>query len=103
MSLNDTQRKNTINELKTNFELAGLTAQQAADDLKISKTKFKKIMKLDQQSLEDPWILSHYLIKKVLENHQSPVPFSVLRGDYHRYIFLDTDAIDAGQMSAGDD
>ncbi len=94
--------QNTKDELQANFELTGLTAEQVAADLHISLTKLDHLMTLTQQSLNDPWILRNYLIEQVEATGQQPVPFTALRGDWHRHWFLNARAIDNRQMSAGD-
>lgn len=102
MSLNQTQIENTIKELRTNFELTGLTKEQVMADLNISALKFDNIMNLDQQALEDPWIMRNYLLKKVVAAGNEPIPFTALRGDYTKYSFLDSKIIDDGKISFGD-
>ncbi|GAX01582.1 DUF2316 family protein [Secundilactobacillus silagei] len=102
MSLNPQQITNTKNELQANFELSGLTRKQVASDLQISLTKLDHLMTLTQESLNDPWILRNYLIEKVEDKGEKPVPFTALTGDWHRHWFLNSHLIDARQMSAGD-
>lgn len=103
MSLNQQQITNTINELQANFERSGLTKDQVAKDLHISLSKLNRLMSLTQNSLNDPWILRNYLIDKVKGNGQEPIPFTALVGDWHRYWFLDSHAIDQRKITAGDD
>ncbi|EQC0747211.1 DUF2316 family protein, partial [Listeria monocytogenes] len=38
---------------------------------------------------------------KVAEVGKTPVPFTALSGDYHRYWFLDGEEIDSGILSIG--
>ncbi|WP_155287294.1 DUF2316 family protein [Lacticaseibacillus zhaodongensis] len=102
MSLNPQQMQNTRNELQANFERTGLSKEQVASDLHISMAKLDRLFSLDQQSLNDPWILRNYLLEKVAANGQDPVPFTALSGDWHRHWFLNSDLIDNRQMSAGD-
>ncbi|ANK59553.1 DUF2316 family protein [Loigolactobacillus backii] len=102
MSLNPQQIKNTINELHENFVRSGLTKEQVASDLNISMTKLDHLFSLTQQSMDDPWILRNYLNDKVADNGQEPVPYSALVGDWHQYWFLNTRAIDKGEITAGD-
>lgn len=102
MSLNPQQVKNTINELHENFVRTGLTKAQVATDLHISLTKLDRLFTLTQSSLDDPWILRNYLIKKVKENGQEPVAFTALVGDWHQYWFLNSRAIDQRELTAGD-
>ncbi len=102
MSLTTQQTQNTIDELRQNFELTGLSTHQVAADLNISEPKLGRIMSLTQASLNDPWILRNYLLDKVQERGLEPVAFTALEGDWHDYWFLDTRAIDAREMSGGD-
>ncbi|KRM72975.1 DUF2316 family protein [Lacticaseibacillus brantae] len=102
MTLNQQQLDNTRHELQANFELTGLTKAQVATDLGISEVKLAHLFDLTQQSLSDPWILRNYLLEKVQANGQNPIAFTALSGDWHRHWFLDTQAIDDAQMSAGD-
>lgn len=102
MSLTLQQMNNTRAELKQNFELIDLSKQQIADDLNISLVKLDHIFTLTQRSLNDPWILRNYLLQKVKEEGQTPVPFTALSGDWHHYWFLNSRAIDNRKMSHGD-
>lgn len=102
MSLNPLQIQHTKKELRKNFELTGLSKSEIASDLKISEVKLEKIFNLKQRRLEDPWILRNYLLEKVEETGQQPVPFTALAGDWHRHWFLDSNLIDQRQMSEGD-
>lgn len=102
MTLNAQQMDNTRNELHTNFVLSGLTKEQVASDLNISTTKLDNLFNLTQQSLDDPWILRNYLLEKVEEAGETPVPFTALGGDWHRHWFLNSRAIDKRQMTPGD-
>lgn len=102
MSLNAQQMQATRDELQANFALTGLTKAQVADDLGISSTKLDHLFDLTQQSLNDPWILRNYLIEKVEADGKTPVPFTALSGDWHRYWFLNSAVIDRREMSAGD-
>ncbi|PWG00015.1 DUF2316 family protein [Levilactobacillus bambusae] len=102
MSLNPQEMSNTRRELQENFELTGLTKAQVASDLAISEIKLERLFSLTQRSLKDPWILRNYLIKKVEETGQQPVPFTALKGDYHQYWFLNGRQIERGKMSRGD-
>ncbi|WP_048001036.1 DUF2316 family protein [Lactiplantibacillus herbarum] len=102
MSLNPQQMVATRQELQENFMLTGLSKEQVANDLQISMVKLERLFALTQQSLEDPWILRNYLIEKVEEAGQTPVPFTALRGDWHRHWFLNSNVIDRQAMSAGD-
>ncbi|MFT8424201.1 MAG: DUF2316 family protein [Liquorilactobacillus sp.] len=102
MSLSPQQIINTINELQENFNRSGLTKQQISTDLNISSTKLEHLLTLTQNSISDPWILRNYLIEKVRENGREPIPFTSLVGDYHRYWFLNSHAIDSREITPGD-
>lgn len=102
MSLNPQQMDATRAELAQNFALTGLTKDQVAEDLHISRTKLDHLFSLTQQSLNDPWILRNYLLEKVNEAGKTPVTFTALKGDWHQYWFLDSRTIDAKAMTPGD-
>ncbi|TYC48346.1 DUF2316 family protein [Weissella muntiaci] len=99
MSLNSVQRENTKMEFAQNIRLAGIEKVQIASELGISMVKLDRILKLDQSSLNDPWILRNYLINKIQEVGEEPVPFTALVGDWHDYWFLDSDIIDQGKIT----
>lgn len=102
MTLNPAQIKATQNELAQNFALSGLTKEQVCTELNISSSKCDHVMNLNQQALEDPWIMKNFLIEKVKAAGKQPVPFTALSGDYHRHWFLNSKIIESGQMTAGD-
>lgn len=89
-------------ELQSNLKLTGFTKEQVAKDLNISLTKLDNLLNLNQESLNDPWILRNYLLEKVKASGQIPVPFTALKGDWHQYWFLNSTVIDNQQMSSGD-
>jgi len=96
MSLTLTQRNNTKKELQQNLALTGLSKEQVASDLNISVTKLDEILNLQVNSINNPWIVRNYLLKKVKEAGNVPIPFTALKGDYHKYWFLNGDVIDRG-------
>ncbi|KRL86539.1 DUF2316 family protein [Lacticaseibacillus pantheris] len=102
MSLTQQQVEDTKREFAANFELTGKTPAAVAADLHITTTKLERLMTLQQQSLNDPWILRNYLLQAVTAAGETPIPFTALSGDWHRHWFLDADAIDRGHMTAGD-
>ncbi|WP_179395331.1 DUF2316 family protein [Lacticaseibacillus absianus] len=102
MSLTPDQRAATRAEFAANLRLSGQTPRRVAVGLHISEAKLQRVMTLTQQSLNDPWILRNYLLAAVAATGQTPVPFTALAGDWHRYWFLDADAIDQQAMSPGD-
>ncbi|ERL63806.1 DUF2316 family protein [Schleiferilactobacillus shenzhenensis] len=102
MSLTPSQKAATINEFRENIKLAGLTRQEICADLGISETKLERVLNLHQKSLEDGWILKNYLLAKVEEAGQKPVPFTALKGDPEDHWFLDVEKIHNGKMTPGD-
>ncbi|KRO00772.1 DUF2316 family protein [Companilactobacillus kimchiensis] len=102
MSLNAQQMRDTRYELKKNFELTGLSKEQVASDLGISVVKLNRIFELEQNSLNDPFILRDYLLEKVTENDKTPVTFTAMGGDIHKYWFLDYGIVEQRRMTSGD-
>ncbi|WP_172188146.1 DUF2316 family protein [Lentilactobacillus kribbianus] len=94
MSLDATDMQATMNELKANFQLSGLSTEEASADLGISPKEFKSLMALRIDALEDVWILKDYLTEQVINNGEEPVEFSALTGDYHDYWYLNSRTID---------
>lgn len=103
MSLTQQQKLDTILEFQENMSLANLTIESVAEDFRVPPEKISRILQLQQNSIEDPWILKEYLTKKVEEAGQAPVPFTALAGDYHQYWFLDTETIDKMKLSSGNE
>ncbi|MEO1772100.1 DUF2316 family protein [Candidatus Enterococcus ferrettii] len=101
MSLTQQQKLDTILEFQENMSLANLTIEAVAEDFQVAPEKITRILQLQQNSIEDPWILKEYLAKKVEEAGQVPVPFTALVGDYHQYWFLNTRKIDKMKLSRG--
>ncbi|EAC5012502.1 DUF2316 family protein [Listeria monocytogenes] len=101
MTLSKEQIKATKSEFAENLALANLTIAEVAKELNTSEVKIERILNLKQRSLNDGWILRNYLLRKVAEVGKTPVPFTALSGDYHRYWFLDVEEIDSGILSIG--
>lgn len=101
MTLSKEQIKATKSEFAENLALANLTIAEVAKELNTSEVKIERILNLKQRSLNDGWILRNYLLRKVAEVGKTPVPFTALSGDYHRYCFLDGEEIDSGILSIG--
>ncbi|HFQ5487074.1 TPA: DUF2316 family protein [Listeria monocytogenes] len=101
MTLSKEQIKATKSEFPENLALANLTIAEVAKELNTSEAKIERILNLKQRSLNDGWILRNYLLRKVAEVGKTPVPFTALSGDYHRYWFLDGEEIDSGILSIG--
>ncbi|AEV94492.1 DUF2316 family protein [Pediococcus claussenii] len=102
MSLNPLQRRNTRKELNEALLRSNLKGEKVAADLNITTDKFNRIMSLEQQALEDPWIVKEYLNEQIKKNGAEPVSFSALKGDYHQYWFLNSNVIDSKKISAGE-
>jgi hypothetical protein len=80
MSLSYQQMQDTIKELKESLRLSGLSVTQVAHDLNTSEDKIERILNLEQQSLEYPWILKNYLTEKIEEVREKTVTFTTLVG-----------------------
>ena len=100
MSLNPQERKATIRELQANFALTGLSLAEVATDLGTTEGTIQKVLNLETQHINNPWILRAYLIEKLEEQGIQPVPFSRLVGDPEDYWFLDANLIHNGQIEA---
>lgn len=94
MSLSTEQKMKTIREFEENVTLTGLPLEQIALELGTDTEKLQQIMRLASGSMEEPWIARNYLIEKVTEIGNKPIPFSALKGDHHAYWFLDAEKID---------
>ncbi|WP_430534186.1 DUF2316 family protein [Listeria rocourtiae] len=101
MSLTPQQMQNTKQEFQQNLELSRLTIEQIASELQTSPEKIECILRLQQKSIEDPWILKGFLEQYIVKSGKKPVEFSALQGDYHQYWFLRTKKIDNMQLSKG--
>lgn len=98
MSLTKEQRESTVRELHQNLALSDLTLDQIAEDLGTTPEMIEEISNLRVDSMEQPWILRNYLLKKIIAVGKEPISFTALVGDYHDYWFLDTKVIDEGRI-----
>lgn len=98
MSLTAQQQDDTRRELRENFEKAGVTVSQVAEDLGTSEAYIEQLLRLEPRRYEDTWILKNYLCEKVREAGDIPTPFTALGGDYHVIWFLDPTYIDGGRI-----
>lgn len=102
MSLNPTERANTIKEFQENLKLSGLSVDEVADALNTTPSKITRILNLEQSALEDPWIVRNFLIETIKQNGQTPVTFTALKGDWHNYWFLNSHVIDKQKVTNGE-
>lgn len=99
MSLNQREKIDTINELQQSFRLSGLTVQQIATQLQTKADYVCDLLKLDTKRIEDPWILKNFL-QDYNQNHSiGTVKFTVLKGDYHDYGFLNSAIIERALLN----
>ena len=98
MSLTKQQEENTRRELRENFNKAGVSLQQAAEDLGTSEEYIVELLGLKPKYLEDTWILRNYLLEKAAEAGETPTPFTALGADYHIIPFLNSDYIDGKKI-----
>lgn len=99
MSLTPDERAATINELSQNFDLAGVSLSQAADELHTTTDHLRQVLNLQVTRIEEPWILRNYLVSIILDQGKEPYPFSKLNGDPSRYPFLDDQFIQRGKLA----
>ena len=98
MSLTPQQEEDTRHELRANFEKAGVTIEQIAEDLGTSETYIVQLFRLEPKKLEDTWILKNYLIEKVKEAGETPTAFTALGGNYKHIWFLNSRYIDGKKI-----
>ena len=98
MSLTKKQEDDTRRELRANYDKAGVSIQQIAEDLGTSQEYIVQLLRLKPRKLEDTWILKNYLIEKVKEAGKTPTPFTALGGDYHVIWFLNENYIDGKKI-----
>lgn len=94
MSLTTTQRTATIKEFKDNMHRLGLTTQQLAQTFNVNPHTIERIINLQSNRLEYPWIIRAYLINQAHQQGIELTPFTALRGDPHDYWFLDNTILD---------
>ena len=99
MPLTPAQEDATRAELKESFEKSGLTLAQAAKATGTSTDVIERTMKLDANRLEDPWILKNLFNDTISAKGAAPVIFSALKGDFHKYWFLNARIIERGQIA----
>ncbi len=89
MSLNITERKQTIIEFNGNMQIANLTVNDLALHFQVSDSKINAIINLEDSCIENPWIIREYLIARIIETNKILFPFSKMNGSYTSYWFLD--------------
>ncbi|MBC1271814.1 DUF2316 family protein [Listeria booriae] len=102
MSLTQQQVTDTIREFQQNLAISEWSVDQIAAELQTSSEKISRILHLEQQSIEDPWILKEFLEQQIKKLGKTAVPFTALKGDYRQYWFLNAKKIDKMQLSKGD-
>ncbi|WP_125568614.1 DUF2316 family protein [Companilactobacillus insicii] len=98
MSLTKSEKEATVRELHENLAQSDLTLDEIAQDLGTTPEVIEEVSNLRVKSIEQPWVLRNYLIKKIISHGKEPISFTVLVGDYHNYSFLNSDFIDKGKM-----
>ncbi|MDN6514347.1 MAG: DUF2316 family protein [Lacticaseibacillus paracasei] len=99
MSLTIIERRNTKKELAANFNLAGVTLEQAAQDLATTPEHVEAVLQLQVDQIEEPWILRNYLNKQLAAQGKTPLPYSRLQGNPAVHWFLNTDLIAKGRLN----
>ncbi|MFC4760994.1 DUF2316 family protein [Fructobacillus durionis] len=99
MSLNPTERVNTIRELNENFQLLDWPVEKVAEALQTSPKHLEDVLQLKTAFIEEPWILKNFLEKQLLVEGKKPVAFSKLTGDPSQYWFLNQSRIEAGRLA----
>lgn len=79
MSLNDTERRRTSDELKGNLELSGLTLSEVAADLDFPLERLRSALDVgDGVDPVDIWQLRDYLEQAVNDAGRQPAAYTVL-------------------------
>ena len=99
MSLTIIERRNTKKELAANFNLAGVTLEQAAQDLATTPEQVEAVWHGQVDQLEEPWSLRNSLTTQLAAQGKTPLPYSRLQGDPAEHWFLNTDLIAKGRVN----
>ncbi|MFB7085728.1 DUF2316 family protein [Streptomyces sp. NPDC056296] len=79
MTLNDTERHRTSDELKSNLDLSGLTMAEVAADLHFTPQRLRSTLDTDLAcDPVDVWQLRDYLDQAVRDTGGRPAPYTVL-------------------------
>ncbi len=98
MSLTQAEQIATRQELRANFDLAGVTLAQAAQDLQTTPAHVAAVLELNVATIEEPWILRNYLNQQMIAAGQTPLPYSRLNGSPRRHWFLNQCRIQRGVL-----
>ena len=89
MSLTPEETIATREELLANFKIADVSIEQIALDLNTSSSHVQRVLDLDPDLIEEPWILRNYLNSIIEKNGDKPLPYSRLKGSPLKHWFLD--------------
>lgn len=79
MSLNAAEMIRTSQELKANFELSGLTIEQASADLEMTSQELDDTLNVASASRpEKVWLVRDYLKQAIEDQGLKPLEYSVL-------------------------
>ena len=98
MSLTHDEQKATKAELRAALAVSGLSIQQVAEELGVTSQVIEDTLDLDCRAIENPWVLKEFLADEARKQGKEPVVFTALKGDYHRYWFLNARVIDERKM-----
>ena len=98
MSLTYDEQKATKAELRAALALSGLSIQQLAEELGVTSQVIEDTLNLNCRAIENPWVLKEFLADVARKQGKEPVVFTALKGDYHRYWFLNARVIDERKM-----
>ena len=96
MSLSMKQKQDTIQEFQENLDLLQYPLTRIANELNTSVTYLNKVILLQADCLEDPWILKNYICRELHHQGLEETSFRALAGNYHNYWFLNKQKIDKG-------
>lgn len=82
------EQQATRKELQQNFSLANQSLAEVETALQTTPDYIQKVLNLEVQHIEDPWILRNYLNKQIAAQHLIAVPYSRLVGASTNYWFL---------------
>lgn len=98
MSLTRNEQEATKAELQEALAVSGLSIQQVAEELGVTSQVIEDTLNLNCRAIENPWVLKEFLADEARKQGKEPVFFTALKGDYHRYWFLNARVIDERKM-----
>ncbi|MBD5136737.1 MAG: DUF2316 family protein [Lachnospiraceae bacterium] len=86
--------------MQENLRRSDLREEDVAETIQTTEKYVHDLPALKPRKSDELWILRNFLIHAVLEKGMKPMPFTVMKGDWHDYWFLDGDYIDRGSITS---